>query len=188
MTQPVSCVTPRFGAIALRVDLTQAHGLPSATAYVSDYRSRGYGDGDIFIVTPSQALQPLVTNNPIVADFTQAVRAITRNFNDRNPDNARITDRARPVFKEIRDMFQHGELPMSGTEPGNALYTRLFETERRPGSRTVERIVTEALGFSFLSPNPSEPSPNDRLIFMDRTGCVFNPSAVATPVPSAESA
>ena len=181
---------PRFGAIALHVDTTQNRGLPSATAYVGDYNNRGFGDGDIVVVTPSGKVEPLVTNNRLVDAFTKAVRSAGGFVvGTPGPTEERIRVLARPVFKELRAMFQQGELPMSGSADGNALYTRLFEQERPVGTKSVERLLCEALGYHFVSPNPSNPDMNNRYIFTDKTGRAFQlPEAPPTPLNAATEA
>lgn len=173
-TQPIGH-QPRFGAVALRVNKTANRGLPHVTAYVGDYNSRGYGDGDIVVVSPSNTVHTLVSNNRLVNTYTQTLRTEGA-FNPavQGPHGNRVHRLARPVFKELKAMFKHGELPMSGTTDGNALYNRLFEMDRPEGTYSVERLLTEALGFHFLSHNESDPEWNDRHIFIDLKEHAFN--------------
>lgn len=176
---------PRFGAIALRVDRTANKGLPHVTAFVGDYNSRGYGDGDIVVVSPSGTVHTLVSNNRLVDTYTKTLRAEGAFDPARQgPHGNRIHRLARPVFKELRDIFQHRELPMSGSADGDALYKRLFEQDRTRGTYSLERLLTEALGFDFLSPNKSEPDWNNRHVFVDLKEHAFNPP----PNPTADNA
>ena len=193
--QAIQTLTPRFGAVALRVNASEGSGRPLATAFVGDYSTQGYADGDLVVISPSNTVHRLLTNNTRVAQFTQNIRT-ERGFEGPGvgPWGGRIKALARPVFLELRNQFRRGRLPISGTDGASALYERLFEQKRPDNSRSTERILCDALGYDFLALSDTDPRTNNRHVFIDRDGRAFRPdpnratSTSTEPAPPPEQA
>ena len=194
MPLTISSTQARFGAVVLRVAKSEGSGRPLATAFVGDYTSQGYSDGDLLVVTPSLKAHRLLTNNSAVATFTQAIRT-EHGFEGPGigPWGGRIKALARPVFLELRNQFRSGVLPPVGTPKSAPLYEQLFEAPRPDNSRSTERILCDALGYDFLALSDSNPRTNNRHVFIDRDGRAFkaDPNRATTPanpptVPPAE--